>query len=116
MKCEVGKLCRIRRCVPKKLYKDLYHTLFESHLGYGISVWGGVSNNKLEPIFITQKKCIRILFGDNEAYFDKFKTCARVRCITRDKNGKVIKQMLGKDFFELEHSKPLCSEYSFLQD
>ena len=76
LKCEVGKLCRMRRFIPKELYKDLYHTLFESHLGFGISVWGGLSNNRLEPIFKTQKKCIRILFGDQEAYSNKFKTCA----------------------------------------
>ena len=31
------------------------------------------------PLFITQKKCIRILFGDTEAYKNKFMTCARSR-------------------------------------
>ena len=114
LKCEVGKLCRIRSSVPKKLYKDLYHTLFESHLSYGISVWGGVSKNKLEPIFKTQKKCIRVLFGDSDSYYEKFKTCARARPITRSKNNNVIKQNLGRDFFELEHSKPLCTKHGLL--
>ena len=56
LKCEIGKLCSIRKLVPNDQYKELYHTLFESHLGFGISVWGGVSKNKLEPLFITQKK------------------------------------------------------------
>ena len=73
LKCEIGKLCRIRHVIPEKHHKELYHALFESHLRFGISVWGGVSNNRLEPIFVTQKKCIRILFGDLEAYLDKFK-------------------------------------------
>ena len=71
LKCEIGKLCRIRKIVPKDQYKELYHTLFESHLGFGISVWGGISNNKIGPLFITQKKCIRIMFGDKEAYLNK---------------------------------------------
>ena len=114
LKCEIGKLCRIRSSVPKRLFKDLYHTLFESHLSYGISVWGGVSNNKLEPIFKTQKKCIRVLFGDSDSYYEKFKTCARARPITRNNCNRIIKQNIGRDFFELEHSKPLCTQHDLL--
>ena len=86
LKCEIGKLHRIKSCVPKHFYKDIYHTLFESHLRYGISSWGGISQNKfvykipyrralglaaecarkqmyvvyknkLKPLFFTQKKC-----------------------------------------------------------
>ena len=106
LKCEVGKLCRMRRFIPKELYKDLYHTLFESHLGFGISVWGGLSNNRLEPIFKTQKKCIRILFGDQEAYSNKFKTCARSRPIGFQK--------LGADFHKRESSKPLLCRNAIL--
>ena len=76
LKCEIGKLnIRIKKCIPKIAYKELYHTLFESH---GISARGGISLKKLEPLFITQKKCLRIMFGDNEAYHNKFKTAARV--------------------------------------
>ena len=73
-----------------KYYKrqyTLYHTLFESHLTYGITVWGGVTNNKLLPLFKLQKKCLRILFGDKEAYIDKFKICARVRLFEEQKFG-----------------------------
>ena len=33
---------------------------------------GGISLNQIKPLFLTQKKCIRIMFGDNEAFFDKF--------------------------------------------
>ncbi|KAL5258808.1 hypothetical protein ACHWQZ_G009312 [Mnemiopsis leidyi] len=99
LKCETGKLCRIRNIVPKDHYKELYHTLFESHLGYGISVWGGISNNKLEPLFVTQKKYVRIMFGDKEAYLNKMCTSARAR--TR------ANQKLSQDFYEKEHTKPL---------
>ena len=84
LKCEIGKLCSIRKLVPNDQYKELYHTLFESHLGFGISVWGGVSKNKLEPLFITQKKCIRIMFGDKEAYLDKMCTSARAQKNTKN--------------------------------
>ena len=36
-----GVLSRIHDSVPEELNTDLYHTLFESHLTYCISVWGG---------------------------------------------------------------------------
>ena len=76
LSCSAGILNLIKDSIPEDLYKSLYSTLFESHLSYGITVWGGVSNNKLEPLFKLQKKCMRILFGDKEAYLNKFKTCA----------------------------------------
>ena len=85
----LSTLNRIKHCVPDNLHKDLYFTLFESHLGYGISVWGGSPQSKLDKIHKIQKKVIRIMFGDTEAYQDKFKTCARtrefVRCSRRAK-------------------------------
>ena len=106
LKCEISKLCRIRKVIPQDQFKELYHTLFESHLGFGISVWGGISNNKLEPLFVTQKKCIRIMFGDKEAYINKMSTSAR----TRPKSH----QKLGHDFYEKEHTKPLFKTNNLL--
>ena len=94
-----GRLCRIMQFVPKEMYIELYNTLFQSHLSFGISVWGGLSRNQLSPIFTVQKKCVRILFGDREKYLDKFKTCARVR--------EIDSQTLGSTFYEKEQSKPL---------
>ena len=54
--------------IPDDLHSSLYNTLFESHLSYCITVWGGVRNNNLLPLFKLQKKCLRRLFGDKEAY------------------------------------------------
>ena len=102
----VGTLCRIRHIIPKNLFKNLYHTLFESHLCYGISVWGGVPHTKLNKLFIVQKKCIRILFGDSDEYNEKFCTCARVRPLG--------KQKLGHEFYAKEHSKPLFNNQKIL--
>ena len=101
-----GRIYRIKKCLPESLYKQIYHSLFESHLGYAISVWGGITNNQLKPLFITQKKCIRILFGDFEAYVDKFKTCARARPINS--------QRLGTEFYVKESTKPLFTKYELL--
>ena len=99
LKCCAGQLNRICNMIPNDLFKSLYHTLYESHLSYGITVWGGVSNIKLRPLFVAQKHCIRILFGNKEMYLEKFKTCTRSRPYPLQK--------LGQEFYEKEHTKPL---------
>ena len=106
LSCSAGILNSIMKNIPAELYKDLYYTLFESHLTYGITVWGGVKNNKIETLFKIQKKCIRILFGDKEAYLNKFKTCAR----TREFNH----QNLTANFYRREHTKPLFNSKSIM--
>ena len=106
LKSACGRIYRIKNCLPESLHKLIYHTLFESHLSYGITVWGGVSNSNLDPLFKTQKKCIRILFGDNKAFEDKFKTCARCRPIDN--------QYLGSEFYAKESTKPLFKAHELL--
>lgn len=101
-----GRLSKIRDCIPESVHKDVYHALFESYLAYGISVWGGTSNNKLQPLFQAQKKCVRIMFGDREAFLNKFRTCARTRPPEHQK--------LSREIFEREHTKPLFAKHSLL--
>ena len=101
-----GMLSRIKDNIPASIHKNLYHSLFESHLSYGITVWGGTSNNKFQPLFVAQKKCIRIMFGDKQGYLDKFKTCAR----TRPKEA----MRLDSKFYEREHTKPLFVKHSLM--
>ena len=67
---------------------------------------GWCLKTSIEPLFITQKNCIRVLFGDRIAYLEKFNTCARTRTYGN--------QMLGTGFYEREHSKPLFKKYNFL--
>ena len=58
-----GALCRIRKFIPNSLYLKLYSALFESHLTFGISVWGvSLKDNSNDKLFVTQKQCIRVLF------------------------------------------------------
>ena len=95
-----------KNCLPDHLHKQIYHSLFESHLSYAISVWGGVSLSNLNSIFRTQKKCLRIMFGDTEAYLDKFRTCVRARAFGLQK--------LGNEFYCREPSKPLFHKHTLL--
>lgn len=106
LKRECGRLHSVKRNVPRSHHNMLYRTLFESHLSYGISVWGVVSQATLEPVFTVQKKCMRIMFGDNEAYFDKFRTCARSR--------PYDSQILGSEFYRLEAVEPLFEKEKVL--
>lgn len=106
LKYHIGSINRILDNIPKNLHKNVYHTLFESHMSYGITVWGGESKNKLEPIFNLQKKCLRIIFGDREKYLDKFHTCVRARPYNQ--------QILGAEFYTREDSKPLFTTNDIL--
>ena len=104
----ISTLSRIKSCIPESLHKDLYYTLFESHLSYCISVWGNIPQYQMNALHVIQKKCIRILFGDLEAYKNKFKTCVRARPMPK------INQILGPEFYEKEHTKPLFQKNSIL--
>ena len=103
----IGALCRIRHSVPSDLYLKIYNSLFESHLTYGISVWGvAIKNQSDDKLFIAQKHCIRILFGDLNAYLDKQSTCARSRPFGQQK--------LGAKFYQKEHTKPIFNRLKIL--
>ena len=101
-----GSLNRIIQSLPQKLHKDLYHTLFESYITYGITVWGKSSKSKIKTLFKAQKKALRVVFGDKEKYLNKFKTCARVR--------PYPDQKLGSEFYIKEHAKPLLNKNKIL--
>ena len=99
-------LYRIRESIPEELHKDLYYTLFESHLTYCISVWGGAHKNVTAKVWTAQKHCVRVLFGNKKAHLDKFKTCAKAR--------PYLNQALDNSFFQLEHTKPLFNKHGIL--
>ena len=86
----------------KIMYHQNYIKIFESHLAYDITAWGGVSDKKLQSLFKVQKRCLGNLFGDKETYLNKFKTWCRVRPYDHQK--------LENSFYEKEHSKPIFNE------
>jgi hypothetical protein len=102
----MSTLYRIMDSIPKEIHRDLYYTLFESHLSYCISVWGGATQYRISSLWTIQKQCVRVLFGDREAFHDKFNTCARTRPYDQ--------QVLGNKFYMPEHTKPLFATYKIL--
>ena len=53
----IGSLYEMRRIITKNLRSLVYNALVNSHLSYGISVWGSsASQPKLNNLFVLQKK------------------------------------------------------------
>ena len=81
-----GSLNRTIPFLPKNIHKEIYYTLFESYLAYGVNVWGKTSKSKLRLLFKAQKKAIRVDFGNKEQFLDKFRTCAKARPYPDDRS------------------------------
>ena len=93
LKCAIAVIKRIKPCITEKNFKTLYYTLFEFHLLYDISAWGGICHTRLEK-------------GDLDKYMDKFCTYARTRPYEN--------QVLTSEFYMKEHTKPIFNEKKIL--
>ena len=74
-----------------------------SHVSKRISILGNFQN--IFTVHYT-KKCTRILFGDRDAFFEKFRTCAKARPFGS--------QALSQSFYQKEHTKPLFKKHGIL--
>ena len=64
----VGMIYKIRDNCTSSVLRSLYFSLFNSHLSYGLSVWGNCNNIYSNKLLIAQKKIIRaISFADFSA-------------------------------------------------
>ena len=52
----VGMLYKIRHLCPKAVLRSLYFSIFNSHLAYGLPVWGNSDKIYIDKINILQKK------------------------------------------------------------
>ena len=94
----IATIKRIRKFILKFHHKQLYHSIFLPHLIYGITSWGGACPSKLEKVFSLQKRCLRILFGNE--------THARARPLTSINTHEIN--------YELENTKPLFNNNNLL--
>ena len=61
-------LFKIRHLCPKSVLRSLYFSLFNSHLAYGLSVWGNTDQIYIQKLENLQKKAVRaITFADFKA-------------------------------------------------
>ena len=98
---------RIMKYIPEKEYSKIYDALFKSHLSYCVSSWGGVSSNKLQCLFVLQKRCVRLLFGKEKSFDhpDFLDNCARAR---------TYEEHMSARNFKLENTKPIFNEQNLL--
>ena len=69
-----GILIKVKGIFPLSVLKTLYHSFIQSHLNYCSLVWGFGCKNSLNPIFVAQKKAIRILAPGYVNYWYNKKT------------------------------------------
>ena len=63
-----GVLYQLRKTAPKMLRIAVFNALVQSHLSYGILVWGSsAATNRLNKLFVNQKKALRNVFGVRRA-------------------------------------------------
>lgn len=58
-----GVFRRISDLVPDETKRNLYFSLFHSHLSYGMLVWGTASKTAMKSLQTIQNKAIKNLFG-----------------------------------------------------
>ena len=59
-KC-VGILIKARPCLSRKCLLDLYHSFAYPYLIYCVDIWGHAGDRLLHPLFLVQKKIVRII-------------------------------------------------------
>ena len=60
----VGMLYKLRRMnCSRQILLSLYFAIFQSHLTYGICLWGNADSSILNKIFLSQKRAIRVIAG-----------------------------------------------------
>ena len=57
----IGVLSKIRHYVDINTLIQLYHTLVQPFLIYGILAWGNTYQTTLQPLFVLQKKAMRLI-------------------------------------------------------
>ena len=121
LKVAIGTLKRIIKYIPSKNIKSVYHSIFESHLLYCISVWGGIPKTHIEKLFRLQKRCLRILFGDYKTYRESNETIITnqiqhnqtvdLNSLTNNSN---VNNTNSGNFYQKEHTKPLFVKHEIL--
>ena len=106
-------LRRLKLLLPKFLLKTIYFSLIESHLTYGLSVWGGAYASYLKPLYVLQKKSIRVICNKPYNYptADLFKELKILNL------SKLYKLNLGKLMFRyIIKEVPCCLNNLFIMN
>ena len=57
----IGMLYNIRKSCNQQVLLSLYHAIFNSHMTYGLPIWGNTTKSILNRIVLLQKKALRAI-------------------------------------------------------
>ena len=65
----IGMIARLRHLVPFATLLNIYRSLIEPYISYGLIAWGQAANIHLNKILILQKRALRLMyFADSKAH------------------------------------------------
>ena len=64
----VGMLYKIRNFCPLPVLRSLYFSIFNSHLSYGLAVWGNAHRSLICKIKSLQKRAVKCIASSNEVH------------------------------------------------
>ena len=60
----IGMIYKLKNVgCDQQILRSLYYSLFQSHLTYGLCVWGTAHLDYIHKLFLTQKRAIRAIAG-----------------------------------------------------
>ena len=65
---DLGMLYKIRNFCPLPVLRSLYFSIFNSHLSYGLAVWGNAHRSLISKIKSLQKRAIKCIASSNEVH------------------------------------------------
>lgn len=66
--CMLFRFRLLKKILPIRQLKVLYHSLVESHIRYGISAWGCLSKTHIHSLEVLQKRFLKIIYSKRRTY------------------------------------------------
>ena len=74
----IGIIARLRHLVPRTTLLNIYRSLVEPYISYGLVAWGQAANAHLNKIVILQKRVLRLMyFSDYTSHSAPLFACSR---------------------------------------
>ena len=114
----IGIISKIRHYVPKSILVTIYNSLILPHLSYCIEVWGHTFETVLKPLYILQKRIVRLMnfanFSEHsEPLFKKF-GILNIYKLCKLQTGMLIFDLKNKNLAsnELRYFEPISHSHN----
>ena len=79
----IGIIARLRHLVPFATLLNIYRSLIEPYISYGLIAWGQAANTHLNKVLILQKRALRLMyFADSKSHSAPLLVNSRILPIT----------------------------------